>query len=286
MSALRQRMIEDLKIRNFSPRTIEIYISRVSQFARHAGKSPTLLGPEDVRRYQKSLIDRDLSWATFNQTTCALRFLYRVTLRKKWMIEHIPFPRQESRLPVVLSHRELGVFFAAVCNHRHRVIIQTLYCTGLRLSEALGLKVSDVDSDRMVVRVEQGKGRRDRYVPLSATLLGTLREYWEAYRPKRPWLFPSPKTDRPLTPSVVQRACSQARIIARIDKQVSPHTLRHSFATHLLEAGVDLKTIQEVLGHRSLTTTAIYLHVAARALQTTGGPVDLLRRVKETAPRT
>jgi site-specific recombinase XerD len=277
-------MIEDLRIRNFSPRTIEAYVARVAQFARHAGKSPTLLGPEDVRRYQMSLIDRKRSWAMFNQTSCALRFLYTVTLRKKWMLEHIPFPRQDRRLPVVLSAGELARFFAAVRNARHRAMVQTLYGTGLRLSEALGLNVGDVDSARMVIRVEQGKGRRDRYVPLSVTLLELLRKYWRTYRPKGPRLFSSTNATIPLSPSGVQKACSQARLLAHLDKRVSPHVLRHTFATHLLEAGVDLKTIQEILGHRSLSTTAVYLHVAARALQSTSGPVDLLRRIEDAAP--
>jgi len=280
MSRLRQRMTEDLRIRNYSPRTIKTYVDRVAKFARHAGKSPDLLGPEDVRNYQNFLIENNVSWTTFNQASCALRFFYRVTLQRGWMIEHIPFPKHEKRLPVILSRRELAALFAAVGNLKHRVILQTMYAAGLRISEVITLKVNDVDSQRMVLRVVQGKGRRDRYVPFSSTLLEILRTYWRIYHPGTVWLFPSESTNAPLTASTIQRACARARTKARIRKLATTHTLRHCFASHLLEAGVDLKTIQNILGHRSLNTTSIYLHIATKSVQNTNGPVDLLGQVK------
>ncbi len=277
MTKLRQRMIDDLRIRNYSPRTIETYTWCVARFAKHFGRSPAQLGPEHIREYQIHLVHtKHTSWGIFNQTVCALRFLYRVTLGRPELIEHIPYPKQEKKLPVVLSREELARFVDAIANLKHRTILMTMYATGLRLSEALGLRVSDIDSDRMLVRVQQGKGKRDRYVPLSSTLLGQLRDYWQTYRPKS-WLFPGGRPDRPLSPCSVQRASARARVKAQIAKPVTTHTMRHCFATHLLEAGTDLRTIQLLLGHRSLNTTAVYLHVATSALQSTEGTPDLLR---------
>lgn len=261
-SLLRQRMIDDLRLRHYSPRTIKTYTWCVQQFARHFGKSPDLLGPEEVRTYQVFLVNtKRVSWSLFNQTVSALRFLYGVTLGRTAVVEHIPYPKQERRLPVVLSLEEVGRFFRAVENLKHRTILMLLYSTGLRLSDGLGLVVTDVDSQRMVIRVEQGKGRQDRYADLTPRLLAALRAYWRVYRPAR-YLFPGKAADRPLSPSAVQKACGRARRRAGLGKRVSPHTLRHCYATHLLEAGKDLRTIQVRLGHRALTTTARYLHVA------------------------
>lgn len=262
-SLLRQRMMDDLRLRNYSPRTIETYTWCVQQFARYFGKSPDVLGPDEVRTYQLFLVHtKHASWALFNQTVSALRFLYGVTLGRKEMIEQIPYPKQEQRLPVVLSLDEVGRFFRAVKNLKHRTILMTLYSAGLRLSDGLGLLVSDIDSQRMVIRVEQGKGRQDRYAELTPSLLAALRAYWRVYRPVH-YLFPGKVTDRPLNPSAVQKACSEARRRAGLAKRVSPHMMRHCYATHSLEAGKDLRTIQLRLGHRALSTTARYLHVAA-----------------------
>ena len=265
MTILRKRMIEDLRIRNYSPRTIDIYVERVAKFTQYFGQSPDRLGPSQIRQYQVFLVEtKKASWALFNQTVCALRFFYRVCLGKKWMIEHIPFPKQEKKLPVVLSPQEVSRLLGTLSNLKHRTILMTLYATGLRLSEAMALEVRDIDSERMLIRVRQGKGKRQRYVPLSDTLLEHLRRYWKSYRPGH-WLFPSTDPQRPLDQSSVQKICTQAAHKAGLIKKVSPHVLRHSFATHLLEAGTDLKTIQVWLGHRSLSSTSVYLHIAAQA---------------------
>jgi site-specific recombinase XerD len=268
-------MIDDLRIRHYSRRTIEVYTDCVSRFARYFGTSPDRLGAEDIRTYQRFLIDtRHVSWATFNQTVAALRFLYRVTLDRPEVIARIPYPKQESTLPVVLSPEEVGRLLRAVSNRKHQVILMTLYGAGLRLSEALDLTVADIDSARMVIRVRQGKGKKDRYADLSPSLLAALRAYWKVYHP-RAVLFPGWSGDQPLDPTAVQRVCGQARQRAGLQKPVSPHTLRHGYATHQLEAGKDLRTIQLRLGHQALATTARYLHVAAGSRSGVQNP-DLL----------
>ncbi len=277
MTILRQRMIEDLTIRNYSPRTIEIYVERVAKFAEYFSQSPDRLGPSHIRQYQVFLVkNQKASWAKFNQTVCALRFLYRVVLKKKWMIEHIPFPKQEKKLPVVLSRGEVARFLRAVDNLKHRTILMTLYATGLRISEAMALEVSDIDSPRMLIRVRLGKGKRDRYVPLSETLLEQLRLYWKHSRPSG-WLFPNRDPGCPLGGATIQKVCTTVALKAGLSKRVNPHMLRHSFATHLLEAGTDLKTIQVLLGHRSLNSTSVYLHVAAQTPGSSRKAHDLLK---------
>jgi len=276
MTILRQRMIEDLRIRNYAERTIETYVERVAQFARHFGKSPHLLGPEQIRQYQLHLVKtRKTSWAVFNQSVCALRFFYRVSLKKEWAVEQIPFPKQKKKLPIILSRAEVARLLQAVDNVKHRTLLMTLYAAGLRLSEALHLRAENVDSQRMALRIHHGKGGKDRYAPLSETLLLQLRLYWRKCRP-RGWLFPGKERNSPLTHSSAQRVCQCAALRAGLAKRVSPHTLRHCFATHLLEAGTDLKTIQILLGHRNLSTTAVYLHVAVEASGGKPGAVDLL----------
>jgi site-specific recombinase XerD len=280
MTPLRQKMIQDLRIRNYSPKTIDSYVSRVAAFAKYFGKSPELLGPSHIRQYQVHLLEEvGASWPVFNQTVCALRFLYKKTLGKSWLIEHLPFPKQPKKLPVVLSTKEVGRVLGAVRLLKHRTVLETVYATGLRISEALHLRVQDIDSQRMVLRVVAGKGRKDRYVPLSPTLLGKLRQYWKEYRPSH-WLFPGRSSKTPLHASSVQRAISLATKKARIKKRVGPHTLRHCFATHFLEAGVDLRTIQLLLGHGSLKTTAVYLHIATKSLQDATGSRDLLKSIE------
>lgn len=282
-SLLRQRMIDDLRIRNYSPRTIEVYTDCIRGFAAHFRKSPKRLGPEEIRTYQRFLIEeKQVSWPSFNQTVSALRFLYGVTLGRPDLIPRIPYPKHETKLPVVLSVEEVGRFLGAVRNLKHRTILMTLYGAGLRLTEALALTVTDVDSARMVIRVQHGKGGKDRYVDLANTLLLALRGYWKVYRPA-PYLFPGRSPDQPLEPTAVQKVCVQARRRAGFQKPISPHTLRHCYATHLLEAGKDLRTIQLRLGHRALTTTARYLHVAADR-QTGVQHADLLAHVGPLPP--
>ncbi len=276
MTPLRQRMIEDLTIRNYSPRTIDIYVDRLAKFAQYFGQSPDRLGPAHIREFQLFLVQtKKASWSQYNQSVCALRFFYRVCLGKTWMIEHIPFPKQPKRLPVVLSRQEVQRLFGALSNLKHRTILMTLYATGLRVSEALALQIADIDRQRMLIRVRQGKGRKDRYVPLSQTLLDELRRYWRCYRPAC-WLFPSTDPSRALTAGTVQKLCNKAARKAGLSKRVTPHTLRHSFATHHLEAGTNLKTIQVLMGHRHLNTTSLYLHVAVQALGQRRDALDLL----------
>ena len=276
MTALRQKMLDDLQLRNYSDRTIKAYLRCVSQFAQHFGKSPDQLGPAQIREYQLYLIkQKQCSWAVFNQTVCALRFFYNTTLGCKEMIEEIPYPRFEKRLPVVLSKTEVAALLQAVSNLKHRALLTTLYATGLRVSEVTHLVVTDIDSGRMIVQVRQGKGRKDRFVMLSPTLLTLLRQYWKAYQPRH-WLFPGQNRNHPINDATAYRICQQAARAAKLSKSVSPHCLRHSFATHLLEAGTDLRTIQLLLGHRNLKTTAVYLHVSTLALRSTTSPLDLL----------
>lgn len=277
MSSLRQRMIEDLKIRNYSPRTIEIYIDRVAKFAQYFDQSPDQLTVEQIREYQRYLVEtKKCSWTQLNQTVCALRFFYGVCLGKPRIIKHIPFPKQPKKLPVVLSRQEVARLFEVIGNLKHRTLLMTLYASGLRISEALALKVAHIDSQRMMIRIEHGKAGRDRYVPLYPSLLDQLRLYWQTYRPAL-WLFPGRNRQGRLSPSSVQRICRRAARKAGLHKKVSPHTFRHTFATHHLESGTDLKRIQMWLGHSSLTTTSIYLHVSAEPpLRQRGSQKDLL----------
>jgi len=276
VSTLRQKMTEDLQIRNYSPHTIEAYIRCVANFAKHFGKSPDLLTPNHVREYQLFLVQqRQVSWATVVQTVCALRFFYQQTLGRKWMIEFIPYPRRVKKLPLVLSQAEVLMLLQATTNLKHHTILATIYATGLRASEAANLRVSDIDSNRQMIVVHQGKGDKDRFVLLSPKLLELLRRYWQTYRPT-PYLFEGDIPGRPINRNSINFICQNATSAAKISKPVSPHTLRHSFATHLLEAGADLRTIQLLLGHSSLRTTAIYLHISNSALRSTTSPLDLL----------
>jgi site-specific recombinase XerD len=276
MTPLRQRMIEDLRLRNLAPATIRVYVQRVAAFARHFGKSPEHLGPPEVRAYLVHLVQqKHVSWSYYNQTVGALRFLYNVTLGRDEPLRRIACPKQPKKLPVVLSAEEVVRFFEAVPNLKHRALPMTAYAAGLRISEVVALTVADIDSRRMVIRVRQGKGRKDRYVMLSPRLLEALRAYWRAARPAH-WLFPGQVEGRPVTVGTAHRVCVQASRAAGLGKHVTVHTLRHSFATHLLEAGTDLRTIQLLLGHRELRTTAIYTHVAPATLETTRSPLDRL----------
>lgn len=265
-SLLRTRLIEDLRIRNYWERTIDVYVRCVAGFAKYFGRSPEVLNEEHVREYQHYLVEtKKASWAVFNQTVCALRFLYGKTLKVDWPVTQIPHAKPATRLPEVLSFSEVSRVLSCVRGLRYQTIFQTMYGAGLRLTETLNLKPQDIDSERMVIRVRQGKGRKDRYVTLSPTLLETLRAYYRACRPKGEWLFPNRTAKYPIHSTAVQHACQQAALVAGLRKRVTTHTLRHSYATSLLEMGVDLRTIQVLLGHASLNTTAIYLHVAVGA---------------------
>lgn len=285
MSALRQKMIEDLQIRNYSPNTIVSYVHCVAAFAKHFGQSPDLLTPAHIRDYQVFLVqERKVSWSRLVQTVCALRFFYHHTLGRKWMIEFIPYPRRVKKLPSVLSQAEVVALLQATTNFKHRTILTTIYATGLRVSELVGLRISDIDSARQMITVRQGKGCKDRFVILSPTLLELLRQYWKAYRPVT-YLFPGEAVGQHLSQRNVGYLCRHWAAAAGISKPVSPHSLRHAFATHLLEAGTDLRTIQLLLGHTSLRSTSIYLHVSNLALRQTTSPLDLLPANLTLEPR-
>lgn len=284
MTALRQRMLADMKLRNFAPGTQRLYLSRVARFAAHYGQCPSKLGPEEARRYFHHLIESGkVSWSFYNQAVCALRFLYQVTLQRPEMIPHLPFPRQEKRLPTVLSVEEIRRFFQAISQPRARAVLLTIYAAGLRISEALHLKPEDIDSDRMLIHVRQGKGRKDRMVMLSPKLLDELRHYVRWARPHH-WLFPGMDPTKPVSSRALQRTCRLAGERAGIAKRVTPHVLRHSFATHLLDAGTDLRVIQTLLGHRSMTTTTVYTHVSTRRVQDTVSPLDQLDDLSPPSP--
>ena len=274
MTPLRRRMTEDLILRNRSPKTIKAYTGWVADFARYFHAAPDRLGPEHVRSYLLHLVqERQASWNIYRQARQALQFFYTVTLGREWVVARIARPKAPKKLPVVLSQDEMARFLDALENPKHRALLMTAYAGGLRLSEVAHLRIEDIDSARMVIHVRQGKDHKDRDVMLSPRLLTVLREYWKACRPG-PFLFPGRKPDRPVALRTVQMVCQRALEASGLSKHVHMHTLRHSFATHLLEAGTDLRTIQVLLGHHSFSTTARYLHITTAALPSTRSPFD------------
>ena len=275
MTHLRRRMQEELQRRNYSEMTCTCYIRHVAAFAKHFGKSPDLLGAEEIKKFQLHLIQQKVSWSTYIQAMAALRFLYVKTLGLAFMAEKIPYPRRPKHLPTVLSKEEVSRLLDATRYLKHRALLMTLYGAGLRVSEACRLTVADIDSSRMVIHVQQAKGRKDRDVMLSPVLLDTLRQYWKQ-SPVKHWLFPGYGTNKPITTKAVFLMIRHAAARAKITKTVSPHVLRHSFATHLLESGTDIRTIQILLGHAEIRTTVIYLHVSQYHLQQTASPLDTL----------
>jgi integrase/recombinase XerD len=276
MTPLRQRMLQDMGIRNLALNTQLAYVQQISAFARHFDCSPEALGTEQVRAYQVHLLEeRKLAAGSLSVVAAALRFLYKITLRRPWNDDDIPMPKRPLKLPIVLSPEQVVRFLACVAGTKHRAILTTIYASGLRVSEAVALRPADIDSARMVLRVDQGKGRKDRYVMLSPRLLEVLRDYWRIERPK-PWLFPGDGAGRHITKNAVEQACQKAHRACGIDKPVTPHSLRHAFATHLLESGTDVRRIQLLLGHRSLATTSRYLKVATSSLCATVSPFDQL----------
>jgi len=276
MTPLRKRMIDALRVRNYAKATIRSYVAAVASFARHHGRSPEDLGVDDIVAWQLHLRDEaKLSWSTLNVNVCALRFLYSQVLPRDWDVKDIPYARRPRRLPTVLSQDEVVALFDGCGRAVHRVFIQTMYACGLRVSEAATLRVDDIDSRRMLVHVREGKGRKDRLVPLSPRLLLILRRYWRTFKPK-PWLFSGASRDGHISVRTGQRAVSRAARAAGIDRNVTAHTLRHSFATHLLEAGVDISTVQSLLGHHRLSTTQIYNHVTRKVITATKSPFELL----------
>jgi site-specific recombinase XerD len=268
-------MIEDMMVRNLAPTTQQSYLYAVAQFSRHFGRSPDRLGVEDVRAYQVHLASKRQSWSHINQVACALRFFYGVTLGQADAAERIARAKEPQKLPVVLSADEIVRFLEVVPGLRNRAALTTAYGAGLRVGEVARLETGAIDSGRMLIRVEHGKGGKDRYVMLSAQLLQILRAYWRIARPGR-WLFPGREAAGPVSVATLQEACRMAARRAELNKPATVHTLRHSFATHLLEAGTDIRIIQVLLGHAHLSTTARYTQIATHLIAGTTSPLDRL----------
>jgi integrase/recombinase XerD len=275
---LRKKMLEELQRRNYSQETTRAYLRTVGAFAKHFHRSPEQLGPEHIRQYQAHLFSvNKLAAHTVSQQTAALRFLFVKTLKRAYMVEHIPFPKTPLRLPIVLSQEEATRLIDSAGNLLYRTMLMTLYSTGMRVGELVQLKAGDIDSQRMLVHIRQGKGKRDRSVPLSPKLLDTLRQYWRWMKPITyvfPGIVKGHRVDAPISAKAAYYACRVAARRAGIDKRVHPHTLRHSFATHLLEAGADLPSIQVLLGHADIRDTTVYLHLSRKHLNAIANPLE------------
>jgi integrase/recombinase XerD len=281
MSPLRKQMLDDMVVRNLAARTQESYLAAVVGLAKHYGRGPDQLCEAEVQRYLLHLIEeRKLAWSSVNVACTALKFLYRVTLKRREVDFCIPSPRQPQKLPQILSREEIGALIDRTINPRQRTILMTVYAAGLRVSEVCHLRVSDIDSARMSLRVEQAKGGKDRYTVLSARLLVQLRRYWGLYQP-RTWLFTDKSGEHPISDTTVQKMFYAAKRRAGITKTCGIHGLRHAFATHLLEAGVDLHTIQRLMGHGHISTTMRYFHLTQKHLMGTASPLDLLDPPKD-----
>lgn len=278
MTELRRRMDEDMVARGFAERTRESYLWAVTGLARFYRRPPDGISDEEVQAYLVHLLrDRQRSWSTCNVVANGLRFFFHTTLKRDRTMFTIPAPRQRQKLPAILSREEVEQVIAQATNPKHRAMLLTTYAAGLRLNEVLHLRVADIDSARMTIRVEQGKGGKDRYTVLRPRLLEELRGYWKLARP-RTWLFPSQATGQPMDPSALQRAYQTAKLRAGITKPGGIHGLRHAFATHLLEAGVDIHTIQRLLGHGYITTTTRYFQLTRHTEGGPDSPLDLLAR--------
>ena len=286
ISPLRQRMIEDMAIRKFAPKTQHDYVQRVKDFAAFLGRSPDQAQPEDVRRFRLHLASIGAHAPKINATVSALRFFFNVTLDRPELAKHLSFMHEPRKVPVVLSPEEVTRFLEAAPSIKYKAALSVAYGAGLRVSEVVALKVSDIDSERMMLRVEQGKGRKDRHAMLSPVLLALLRDWYRIGRPQG-WLFPGLKPASPMTTRQLARACHAAADMAEIAKRVTPHTLRHSFATHLLEQNIDIRVIQVLLGHAKLETTALYTRVATNTIREVMSPLDRLTPLtsKKDGPR-
>src|SRR5215471_4867228 len=286
---LRKMMLEELQRRNYAETTISSYIRIVEDFSRRFQRPPDRLGPQHIREYQSELFrKRKLAASTVTVYLAALRFFYAKTLKKSWSAAETPYPKRAEHIPSILSQQEVARLIDAADSSFHRTLLMTLYATGVRRAELTHLKISDVDSQRMVIHVQGGKGRKDRDVMLSPKLLDELKRHWRRLRRKPSiWLFPGNRwhtADTPIDTKVVWDACKKAAQQAGLQKDVHPHTLRHCFATHLLEAGADLRTIQTLLGHSDLEETTLYLHLSQRRLNATASPLDSLQ-LKDESPQ-
>ena len=271
--------------RNYSAGTIRLYLHHVAAFAQHFHRPPDQLGAEHIRQYQLFLIQqKKLAWSSYNQIVCALRFFYAKTLKRSFLLSEIPFPRKVQQLPLILSQEEVARILTAPEHLKSRALLMTIYAAGLRRSEVARLRVTDIDSERMTITIHQGKGQKDRVVMLSPVLLDTLRQYWRKQKPKE-WLFPGRTSNQPISGNDIFMVFQHAVRRAGIAKKVCPHSLRHSFATHLLESGTDLRTIQILLGHRSLKTTSRYLHVSPQHVRATASPLDSLNLTRESSEK-
>jgi integrase/recombinase XerD len=284
ISPLRRRMIEDMTIRKFAPKTQQGYIRTIKDLAAFIGRSPDKASFEDVRRFQLHLVTKGVDTPTLNHTVSALRFFFKVTLKRYAIVEHTRFIHEPRKLPVVLSPEEVARLLNAAPGLKYKAALSVAYGAGLRASEVVSLKVSDIDSKRMVIRVERGKGRKDRYVMLSPHLLELLRAWYKAAKPQG-WLFPGQNRVNPLTTRQFNRACHAAAHMAEINKRVSPHTLRHSFATHLHEQKIDIRVIQVLLGHAKLESTALYTQVATKTIREVMSPLEqIAHKFNEAKP--
>ena len=282
LSPLRQRMLEDMRIRDLSVGTQTTYIRAVKRFADYLGRSPDTATAEDLRLFQLHMVEEGASTGTLNVTVTGLRFFFEVTLSQPELLKKITYVSQPRKLPIILSREEVSQLLQATGNLKHQAALSVAYGAGLRASEVVSLKVSDIDSDRMIIRVEQGKGSKDRQAMLSPALLELLRHWYRHAKRQRQmlpggWLFPSTNPVNHLTPRQLNRIIHEAHSRTDIDKPINLHALRHAFATHLLEDGVDIRVIQVLLGHKKLETTATYSHVAARLLREVKGPLESLR---------
>jgi len=276
MGEMRDRMEEELKLRGYSPRTLKTYVSAVRNFVKYSRRPAEQMGAGEARAYVLHLIEeRQASRSLAIQAVCALRFFYTKVLRVPFELDDLPFVKRPKTLPCTLMEKEVAALLRAEPNLKHRVVLMTLYSGGLRLQEALQLRLADIDKAGMRIRIRAGKGGRDRYVMLSPTLLSALQDYFKQYRPEK-WLFYGQSKSDPLQPRTIQKVIKAAALAAKIRKNVTPHVLRHSFATHLLERGTNLRYIQELLGHSSIKTTMIYTHVSRRSLSEVVSPLDWL----------
>lgn len=274
MSQLRDKMTMDLDLKGFSPSTKRLYLKNVKQFANHFAKSPAMMGEAEIREYLHHLVSRNVSNSYIKSVYSSLKFLYQVTLQRKWNSLAIPTTKAEKRLPEVLATCEIKALIDVTTNLKHRTILTTIYAAGLRVSEVANLKITDIDSKRMQIRVNQGKGKKDRYTILSEVNLKLLKKYWKRCRPTS-WLFPGALDENPISTRSIQKFFKDNKEKAGIKKNVTVHSLRHSFATHLLENGTDIYHIQKLMGHSSVKTTSIYIHVKQDNLLKIKSPLDI-----------